>query len=297
MLIAPPERVAAKWLSELRVDTGDPFFFDHPLDHVPGMLLVCGLLAFVRAVSGEKPGRSAPTGQPAGRISLSLAFGSFGEIDAPVALTASLATRAAFGTWRVRAAQGERAVCEGVIAMAEESRPGGRAPAGAVPSTVEPSTVEPSRADLVHRHRAENIVIGPAHQDDSALVAPVLPPPAGHFLSRPGAHRAELFIEAARQFATMLLIERAGAHGDGQFIWHTLAADLPHACDVDGRVALRAGTRRSRGHRRLFQFGVIPADGQGNASPGHTGTGHITIEASSMSMSAFSRFRAGRRNG
>ena len=31
------------------VDEGDRCFFDHPLDHVPGMLLVAGVLDLLRA--------------------------------------------------------------------------------------------------------------------------------------------------------------------------------------------------------------------------------------------------------
>lgn len=37
VVLAPPER-PGRW--QLRVDTAHPVFFDHPLDHVPGMLLL-----------------------------------------------------------------------------------------------------------------------------------------------------------------------------------------------------------------------------------------------------------------
>jgi hypothetical protein len=270
------------WTADLRVDLEDPFFFDHPLDHIPGVLLVCGLLAIARVASGDSPGRPAP----ARRIALSLTFGSFGETDSPVTLTAWPGVGPASGTWEVRATQEGRAVCEGDITLRDE---GGSADLGS-PGRIEPGRTEPGRADLVHRHRAENIVIGPARPDD--LVVPVLPLPAGHFLSRPGAPAAELLIEAARQFTTMLLIERVGAPRDGQFIWHRLTADLPCVGAAATPTALRAQIRAGRGQRRDFQFEVIGTGSAADVCPAHIG-----IEASSMSMGAFRRFRAARRTG
>jgi hypothetical protein len=276
------------WTADLQVDLKDPFFFDHPLDHVPGMLLACGLLAVARVASGDGPGRAAS----ARRIALSLAFGSFGETNSPVTLTASPGDGPASGTWKVRAAQEDRAVCEGDIALRDEGVPAGLGSSAGPGSGISSGSpgAEPIRADLVHRHRAENIVIGPARPDD--LVVPVLPLPAGHFLTRPGAPAAELLIEAARQFTTMLLIERLGAPGDGQFIWHRLTADLPCAGDAATPKALRAQIQKGRGQRRDFHFEVT-----GTGSAANVCAGHIGIEASTMSMGAFRRIRAARRSG
>ena len=57
-----------------RVDLRDPVFFDHPLDHVPGMLLV---------VAGLELAEHAAMLQP-DNVSFRLTFTKFCELDAPV---------------------------------------------------------------------------------------------------------------------------------------------------------------------------------------------------------------------
>lgn len=48
---APPSDRGPRW--ELRVDTDDPVFFDHPVDHVPGMLLIEAARQAARAATGR----------------------------------------------------------------------------------------------------------------------------------------------------------------------------------------------------------------------------------------------------
>src|SRR4051794_28079667 len=53
-LLGPVRRLSGQdsWMAALRVDQSDPFFFDHALDHVPGMLILCGMVAVVRECNG-----------------------------------------------------------------------------------------------------------------------------------------------------------------------------------------------------------------------------------------------------
>ncbi|MFD3330432.1 ScbA/BarX family gamma-butyrolactone biosynthesis protein [Streptomyces sp. NPDC058701] len=63
---------AHRW--ELRVDTGHPILFDHPVDHAPGMVLLEAARQAARAVTG------LPDALP---ISLDSTFARYAELDSP----------------------------------------------------------------------------------------------------------------------------------------------------------------------------------------------------------------------
>ena len=72
---------AAALRSRIAVDRADPTFFDHEVDHLPGMLLIDAAL---RAAAADRRGAGA---RPAG---VDLAFDRFAELDVPTwALTES----------------------------------------------------------------------------------------------------------------------------------------------------------------------------------------------------------------
>ncbi|MEU9167351.1 ScbA/BarX family gamma-butyrolactone biosynthesis protein [Streptomyces sp. NPDC048420] len=64
----------------LRVDTAHPVFFDHPLDHIPGMLLLEAAGQAVRARGGGE--RRVP-------VSFHAAFHQYAELDRPVLVEVS----------------------------------------------------------------------------------------------------------------------------------------------------------------------------------------------------------------
>ncbi|MEV2210225.1 ScbA/BarX family gamma-butyrolactone biosynthesis protein [Streptomyces sp. NPDC050997] len=70
VVLAPAGRPG---LWQLRVDTAHPVFFDHPLDHVPGMLLLEAARQAVRAHTG---GARSP-------VSFKITFDRYGELDEP----------------------------------------------------------------------------------------------------------------------------------------------------------------------------------------------------------------------
>jgi 2-oxo-3-(phosphooxy)propyl 3-oxoalkanoate synthase len=72
VLLAPAAR-PGRW--RLRVDTAHPVFFDHPLDHIPGMLLLEAARQTVRAHGGRE--RRVPT-------SFHATFHQYAELDEPV---------------------------------------------------------------------------------------------------------------------------------------------------------------------------------------------------------------------
>jgi 2-oxo-3-(phosphooxy)propyl 3-oxoalkanoate synthase len=71
VVLAPTDR-PDRW--QLRVDTAHPVFFDHPLDHVPGMLLLEAARQAARADSST--GRRTP-------VSFHALFHQYAELDRP----------------------------------------------------------------------------------------------------------------------------------------------------------------------------------------------------------------------
>jgi 2-oxo-3-(phosphooxy)propyl 3-oxoalkanoate synthase len=72
VVLAPTDR-PDRW--QLRVDTAHPVFFDHPLDHIPGMLLLEAARQAARAGT-----RNGPGGPP---VSFRAAFHQYAELDRP----------------------------------------------------------------------------------------------------------------------------------------------------------------------------------------------------------------------
>ncbi|WP_069759905.1 ScbA/BarX family gamma-butyrolactone biosynthesis protein [Streptomyces sp. LUP47B] len=72
VLAAPATPGEARW--ELRVDTGHAVYFDHPVDHVPGMVLIEAARQAARAATG------LPT---ALLLGLETEFARYAELDAP----------------------------------------------------------------------------------------------------------------------------------------------------------------------------------------------------------------------
>ncbi|MEU6229345.1 ScbA/BarX family gamma-butyrolactone biosynthesis protein [Streptomyces sp. NPDC047042] len=79
-------RWANRW--ELRVDTGHPILFDHPVDHIPGMLLI----------EAARQAARAATGRPdALLLGLDSSFARYAELDAPCWIEARVARPDSYG--------------------------------------------------------------------------------------------------------------------------------------------------------------------------------------------------------
>ncbi|GAA5213340.1 ScbA/BarX family gamma-butyrolactone biosynthesis protein [Streptomyces thinghirensis] len=98
VLIADDSLRKNRWW--LRLDREHPVLFDHDCDHVPGMALVEAFRqAAGVAAADNRPGASGVT-------LLTVVFSAFGELDAPVSITAESVTSG--GTAAIRAHQGDR---------------------------------------------------------------------------------------------------------------------------------------------------------------------------------------------
>ncbi|WBB80678.1 AfsA-related hotdog domain-containing protein [Micromonospora sp. WMMD882] len=219
-----------QWHATLAVDPADPYLFDHPLDHVPGMALVCGLFGLLRSAAAD----GAPGLRPDGRRTrVTLRFPGFSELDRPVELAVDVPTASGADPVEVtlRASQGETTVSAGSYALSPDA-PRAR-PAAGRRVTADTGPADPA---LVHRRRPENVLISAATPDGDSLTAAIRQPPAGHPLADPAA-RLELIVDAGRQFATMLHhLARQARPGD-TFVLLDLTADLPG--DLTGDLGLR----------------------------------------------------------
>jgi hypothetical protein len=223
---------------ELVVDESDPFYFDHPLDHVPGMLLFSGLLDLAVRADGLRA-----RGRRPGRVVAGLDFTRFCELDRGT----TLSCRPVPGrnrAWRVAARQGAEEVCAGSIAFADETPESGAdvRPAG----TPAPSRRAP--ADLVHRRRPENILVGEPVRRGRAVVESAVLQPRGE--EPPPAFRSPVeLVEAGRQFATLLEHEEHGRPMDATLLWVSLRLDLPFRVGRDVPLLLRWPVARVPGRR------------------------------------------------
>ncbi|MGI5379000.1 ScbA/BarX family gamma-butyrolactone biosynthesis protein [Streptomyces sp. CA-251387] len=106
VVLAPPDH-PDRW--QLRVDTAHAVFFDHPLDHVPGMLLLEAVRQAVRA----RDGRRIP-------VSFHTVFHRYAELDRPTWIEAFDKQGAYDTDVHVVGQQGESTVFECAAGTAEE---------------------------------------------------------------------------------------------------------------------------------------------------------------------------------
>lgn len=191
-----------------RVDLGDPIFFDHPLDHVPGMLLVAAILELSEHASMLRPDN----------ITFGLTFTRFCELGATVEVTAA---REAGGIVRIEVIQSGRSVAQGWLTPCDAQPLMERATA----PTLGDGSIS---GELVHRADPRNIAIGPLTIENGRVWTRVREQGAISGLPRQADAVASI-LEAARQFATAIL-HRWGEHPLGiKMIFVGLTAEVPTA--------------------------------------------------------------------
>ena len=198
-----------------RVDPRDPVFFDHPLDHVPGMLLAVASLELAEHASMLKPDN----------VSFRLTFTKFCELGAPIEVTAR---READKTGRIEFVQSGHTIAKGLVTR-QDARP-------LMQSATVPALGDGSiSGELVHQTNPRNIAIAPLTVNDGHVWTRVSAHCAIHGLHpRPSAVAS--ILEAARQFAVAIL-HRWGHQPLGiKMIFAGLTAEVPTAVPL-GHVA------------------------------------------------------------
>ncbi|MFB6893170.1 AfsA-related hotdog domain-containing protein [Kitasatospora sp. NPDC056327] len=216
------------------------------------MVLVAGVLDLVRA---REPERIDAAG---GRIRLSLTFDRMCELGPPVWLEAEPVAADDGPAWRLTAVQDGEAVCRATVGLGGAE--GSAVSAGSARTVVAGpgrAAGEPADAALVHRHLAENVLVGePARVERAA----VLVPPPGHRLAGAGTHGPGALIESARQLATMLGHTAHGRDADAQMLWLSMEADLPTGLPAEVPLELWWEFAPVRGARAVFRFAVVDAE-------------------------------------
>jgi hypothetical protein len=247
-LLADPRRRQGVWSAKLTVDETDPYFFDHPLDHVPGMLLLTGNLDLINVAESSL---SQDLGQ---RVSMSVSFRAFAELQRDILVWASEMPSFDPGVqWTFGSKQEDRTLVEGWVSIRDHIL--------ILPSTPKRSNISvlhPASADLVHRHRPENILIGTPRVDGHALKSPIMPLSPTHLLARRNKNfrGIEELIEAARQFVIFHAHAVDGYPADTQMILSRISAEVPRYLPRDWPVAFKfiAGGKSSSGYTLRFEL-------------------------------------------
>ena len=191
-----------------RADLHDPVFFDHPLDHVPGMLLAVASLELAEHLLMLEPDN----------VTFRVTFTKFCELGAPVEVTA---TREADGAGRIELTQSGSSVAKSSLAQSDIHPLVERA---AVP-VLGDGTIS---GELVHRADPRNIAVGPLTIEDGRVWTRVCEQGAIGGLP-PRACAVASIVEAARQFAIAIL-HRWGEHPLGiKMIFVGLTAEVSTA--------------------------------------------------------------------
>lgn len=172
--------------AQLCVDESQPYFFDHALDHVPGILMLEGLLQL--AAWGGQPGAWVQH--------IKLSFRRFCEKAQPVLIR--LQAEGANG-WAGTVEQAGDTACRCQLVLAT-----------ALPAaTVIAATSERGRsaAELVHKQQAENILVSPLFDlADGVKACETHAPPSGHVLAAgaDGRYGTLYLLETTRQFVMLI---------------------------------------------------------------------------------------------
>ena len=165
----------------LRVDEGHPYFFDHPLDHVPGILLIEGVLQLmehaVPALRGDAAFISA----------LNVRFQRYVMKERPVDIALQ---RDGPHRYTARVMQDEQLMCTCTLMVS----PGQPPATGACLVTARPC----QRQDWLHKARAENVLVSDIDPQTRVVACPI---PPGQFFEdgHPRQHSMVYFLEIARQ--------------------------------------------------------------------------------------------------
>ncbi|WP_053213859.1 beta-ketoacyl synthase N-terminal-like domain-containing protein [Pseudomonas sp. Q12-87] len=172
--------------AQLVVDEAHPYFFDHPLDHIPGILLLEGVLQLIELAMPPLSGRVAYVKtleikfqhyvQKHGAIDLLLEQGKDPQV------------------FNAKVMQGEKLMCTCVLGMAYSSA-FETSPAGLFTAT-------PCRDKaLLHKAREENVIVSEMSGIAQGLSVDTVKLPDEHFFQEgdPAHHSMVYFLEVARQ--------------------------------------------------------------------------------------------------
>lgn len=254
------------WTGRLRVDESDPFFYDHPLDHVPGMLLLEGMLRTAahadRADADTRRADNCPRGSygPRHVAALELRLTRLCRPDPPARVEAAPVPGAGGAArYTVRVVQDGAEICGGTVLLGEASAGTG---AGGPARLPRPRPGRAADARLVHKRRPGAVLVGPLSRESDGFRADLLTEREEHAA---GVHPTTLLVECARQFATMAGHLVAEVPLDWQFLLTTItvatpAPTTPAPAPAAERLHLWSRYRATAGRSRAIEVEVRAAD-------------------------------------
>jgi hypothetical protein len=227
------------------VDPAHSFCSDDEADGVPRNMLVCGVLDLLTSAGHNLEADDR-------HLRMSLIFPGFRCTGGVVELVAECSDEG----WAVAIRHGDREIRLGRLDVFDgvpRPRPD--------PRPSEPGAV-PVRANLVHRRRAEDVVIGTPGERPDSVAVPVLAPGPEHYLSRtaPGVHGVRTLVEAGWQFSVLLARRATGRPAGGGLVRLGVAADLPTGVPLAAPLELCWPTEHVTGNRLRFGFDLVRAD-------------------------------------
>jgi acyl transferase domain-containing protein/acyl carrier protein len=275
VLDATGRRLSAR----LIIDPDNPFFFDHPYDHAPGILLAEGALQAAQLVARSRCGLRAAD-EHARRFAIS--FARFVDLAAAATIEAVLES-AGDGAARVRGrlVQGDSTVCEVVVELAGGSPVGAdggdRPAAGSIPD-----------GPSVHKARPENIFVELV--DAERRVCRLRAPPPGHCMADAHAgHPSPVYLlDAVRQASTLLGHSRQGLPREARLILISAEAEIDAPIARDAVLALVLVPPR---FERLELGGMIEA--RAELAVGDRPIGRLAFTSQIVDAPTYARLRAG----
>ncbi|WP_299963958.1 AfsA-related hotdog domain-containing protein [uncultured Roseobacter sp.] len=215
-----PENAGAPTLV---VDRTHPFFFDHPLDHIPGLLLLEGAVQAAQDVAAV----------PCFVEEIYARFVKFALFEAPVTLEVSQQQDGARHRVEVTLVQSGRVRARITV---------GLAPVCAPRTTVAPrDDLRPCAGDLLNKRRAENVLITTPVIDGETVGAALLPISPDCLLADSESTVHPLYLlEAFMQLQRFLNATRDGAARVRDILTGIRITQEAPLCGV-GDVTLRGG--------------------------------------------------------
>ncbi|MBT2338453.1 MULTISPECIES: polyketide synthase family protein [Pseudomonas] len=172
--------------AQLVVNEAHPYFFDHPLDHIPGILLIEGVLQLLELAMPPVGGRAAYV------KSLNIKFQQYVQKHAVIDLHLEQGQDPQVFTANVM--QGAKLMCTCVLEMAYSS--------AFETSPPRAFTAMPCRDKaLLHKVREENVIVSDMSSVAQGLSVDTVKLPDQHFFhdGDPAHHSMVYFLEVARQ--------------------------------------------------------------------------------------------------
>ncbi|MDH6108791.1 hypothetical protein P3T36_002288 [Kitasatospora sp. MAP12-15] len=266
----------------LEVDQAHPFFFDHPLDHLPAMLLLAAQLDALEGELGDPV--DSLTGR---RLRAEIGFAKMAELDGePILLDCEPAPAALGGGWEVTGTQQGSAVADGLFQLTEQwRRPRPPSPVSR-PARYGQAPSEPVQQRPVHRVDRENVMLGTPVIGDGWMRAAAVAPHAGHYLRQRAGDGwgIEELVEIARQFVTAAWHLVHHWPVGTQLILQQLSFELPIGLDREPPLQLHGPSSPPRVGRGTFDIELLSGESE---EP----VGRLTLVVCGVSGAAYQRLR------